>query len=253
MLATALVVGPIVGMVYGFVIAFNPFVYVNFIATFIAGGLTGMAVGKMSKPGRVRSLGACAVAGLVAGLGFEYTQWWATLYYYGVEIPLSEPGVIWSYVGELADLEPWTLMGVSIGATGFMALWSVEGLILVATPALLAMTEGSTPYCERCGTWVVEAEPIGPFDFVSDVERLTARVDRRDLDELKAFGRPEVTEDRYSTITLASCTGCQGLRLATVKNVEIEVERDGDEKRNESEILTHVVLDSATWDALSKL
>ena len=41
--------------------------------------------------------------------------------------------------------------------------------------------------------------------------------------------------------------------LATVKNVEVEVEKDGDTKQNETEILTHVVLDAPTWDALSKL
>ena len=89
MLAAGLVVGPLVGVVYGYAVAFNPFIYINFLATIIAGGAVGMAVGKMAKPGRVRSLGACAFAGLVAGVGFQYTQWWATLDYYGAELNAS--------------------------------------------------------------------------------------------------------------------------------------------------------------------
>jgi len=253
MLAAALVVGPILGLVYGYVVAFNPFVYVNFLATIVAGGLTGMAVGKMAKPGRVRNVGVCAFAGLVAGLGFQYTQWWATLDYYEAEAALTQPLLIWTYIGELAELEPWTLMGGSLGATGFKVLWAIEGVIVVVAPVIVAMAEGSTPYCERCDTWAVEAEPLGPFDFVSDVDTLKARVDRRDHEPLKAFARPEVTNERFSTITLASCTGCKGLQLATVKNVEVEVEKDGDTKQKDAEILTHVVLDSPTWDALSKL
>ncbi len=253
MLAAGLVVGPLVGVVYGYAVAFNPFIYINFLATIIAGGAVGMAVGKMAKPGRVRSVGACAFAGLVAGVGFQYTQWWATLDYYGAEVALTQPGAIWTFIGELAELEPWTLMGVSLGSTGFMILWAIEGLIVVGAPMAVAMAEGSTPYCERCDTWAVEGEPLGPFDFVSDADTLKARIDRRDHDGLKAFERPEVTEDRYSTVTLAACTGCRGLLLATVKNVEVEVEKDGDTKRNETEILTHVMLDSPTYDALAKL
>ncbi len=253
MIAAALVVGPLLGVVYGYVVAFNPFIYINFLATLFAGGIAGMLVGKMSRPGKVRSLGVCAVAGVVAGIGFQYTQWWATLHYYGAEVAIDQPAAIWSFIGELAELEPWTLMGISLGSTGFMILWAIEGLILMVAPVTLACAEGSTPYCERCDTWAVDAEPLGPFDFVSDVDTLKARVDRRDHEPLKGFGRPEATEDRFSTITLASCTGCLGLRLATIKNVEIEVEKDGDTKQNESEILTHIVLDSPTYDALAKL
>lgn len=253
MLAAALVVGPILGVVYGYVVAFNPFIYINFLATLFAGGIAGMLVGKMSKPGKVRSMGVCAFAGLVAGLGFQYTQWWATLDYYGAEVALTQPAAIWTFMGELAELEPWTLMGISLGSTGFMILWAIEGLILLGAPIVMACAEGSTPFCERCGTWAVDAEPLGPFDFVSDVDTLKARVDRRDLEMLKQFARPEVTDERFSTITLSSCKGCQGLRLASVKNVEVEVEKDGDTKQNESEILTHVLLDAPTWDAISKL
>lgn len=253
MLATGLVVGPLVGVAYGYVVAFNPFVYVNFLATLFAGGLVGIAVGKMSKTGQVRSLKVCAFAGVVAGLGLQYTQWWATLDDYGAEVAITDAGSMWTTMGELAELEPWTLMGISLGATGFSVLWAIEGLLLVAAPALTAMGEGSTPYCERCGSWAVEAEPLGPFGHVADVEALTARIERRDLEPLEAFARPEVTEDRYSTLTLSACTGCKGLMLATVKNVQIEVEKDGDTKPNESEILTHVLLDAPTYDALAKL
>lgn len=253
MLATALVAGPILGVAYGYLVAFNPFIYVNFLATLFIGGLAGMAVGAMAKPGRVRNLKVCALAGVVAGLGFQYTQWWATLDYYGAEVALTQPAGIWTFMGELAELGPWTLMGIELGPTGFKVLWGIEGLVLVVTPAVVAMASGSTPYCERCDTWAQDAEPLGPFDFVSDVDTLTARIDRRDLEMLKSFERPEVTEGRFSTITLSTCTGCKGLQLASVKNVEIEVEKDGDQKQNATDILTHVVLDSPTYDAISKL
>lgn len=253
MLATGLVVGPLLGVVYGFVVAVNPFVYINFLATLFGGALTGMTVGKMAKPGKVRSLGACAFAGAVAGVGFQYTQWWATLEFYDMGVALTRPMAMWTSIGELAGYGPWSLMGIELGNTGFTVLWSIEGFVLMGAPVLLAMAEGSTPYCERCNTWAVDQEPLGPFDFVSDVDTLKARVDRRDHEPLQAFGRPEVTGDRYSTITLARCTGCLGLMLATVKNIEVEVEKDGDTKLEDTEVLTHIVLDSPTWDALSKL
>lgn len=253
MLSAALVVGPLLGVVYGFIVAVNPLVYVNFLATLFGGALTGMAVGKLAKPGRVRSLGVCAFAGAVAGLGFQYTQWWATLQFYDADVALTQPLLMWTLIGELAEAGPWSLMGIELGSTGFAILWCIEGLILIAAPTLLAMAEGSTPYCERCDSWAVDAEPLGPFDYVSDVDTLKARIDRRDHEPLKAFGRPEVTDERYSTITLAACTGCKGLMLATVTNVEVEVEKDGDTKLDKTDVLSHILLDAPTFDALAKL
>ena len=253
MLAAAAVIGPVLGLAYGFVVAFNPFVYINFLATFFAAAWTGILVGKVAKPGHVRSLGVCAAMGLVAGLGFQVAQWWATLTYYGAELEPTAFGAMWTMMGELAELEPWTLMGIPLGATGFKILWAIEGLIVVVTPALLAMGEGSTPYCERCSTWAADAEPLGPFDFVSDVDTLKARVERRDLSDIEAFERVEVTTDRYSTITLSSCTGCGQMHLATVRNVEVETDKEGDRKESETDVLANVMLDARAFDALSKL
>ena len=254
MFAAALISGPIIGVAYGVIVAFNPFIYVNFLATLFAAAWAGILVGKVSRPGRVRSLGVCAAAGLVAGLAFEYVQWFATLSYYGAELTLYEPRAMWSMIGELAEMEPWTLMGgISIGAVGFKIIWAIEGVMVVGTPILLAMGEGSTPYCERCNEWVSDAEPIGPFDYVSDVDTLKARVERRDLSGLEAFERLEVTQDRYSTITLSTCDGCRGLQLASIQNVEVETDKNGERKQDETDVLTHVVLDAASYDAISKL
>ena len=253
MLAAALLVGPILGTVYGTVMTFNPFIYINFLLTFFAAAWTGILVGKLSKPGRIRNLGLCAAAGLVAGLAFEYAQWCTTLHLHGAEATWRDPGALWHSIGELAEMEPWTWMGISIGATGFTIVWSLEAAIVVGVPALMAMGEGSDPYCERCENWTVDAEPLGPFDFVSDTGTLQARVERGDLDDLKAFERLEVTRDRYSTITLSSCTGCRGLQLARVQNVVVETGKDGKRDEEETDILVDVLLSAADHDALSKL
>jgi hypothetical protein len=79
------------------------------------------------------------------------------------------------------------------------------------------------------------------------------RIERGDLDDLKAFERLEVTRDRYSTLTLSVCTGCRGLRLARVQNVEVETDKDGKRSENETDVVSDVLLSSADYDALSKL
>ena len=122
---------------------------------------------------------------------------------------------------------------------------AAAGLVGLLVWGMAAAGHASVDAGDRA--WAARAETL-------DGERADpARVERRDLDPLKAFSRPEVTEGRFSTITLSTCGGCKGLMLASVKNVEVEVEDDGDTKQNETEVLTHVVLDSPTYDALAKL
>lgn len=244
----------VLGAVYGYAVAFNPFIYINFLATIIAGLAVGWTIGFAAKLGKVRNLLVCGLVGLVAGLAFEYVQWWATLRFFDADPSLADPAQIWGQIMQLAAFEPWALMGgISPGPVGFKAIWGLEAVLIVGACALMAAGAGSDPFCERCESWTVVDQTIKPFDFISDPATLMARIERGDLEVLKAFERVEVNQQRYSAIELRTCPSCQGLRLASVKNIEIEQEKDGTSKENDTNVVDHILLDEPTYEVLTKL
>lgn len=241
-----------IAAIYGYLVALNPFIYINFIGTIIASAAVGGLVGLMAKPGQVRNMALTGGMGFLAGCVFVVTQWWATFQYYEVDVSLTDPAAIWDAVLAFATLGPWTLFGVEPGKTGFMVIWGIEALMIVGLSALAAVGVADEPFCERCSTWVDDTLEVGPFDAVTAVEALTARLDRGDASMLTAFERSENAE-RHAVIQLKECATCKMLKLADVKNVEISVDDDGKSEKNETLVAGNVILDQGEYEAISKL
>jgi len=252
MLAAAAVVAPLVGYVYGYLVAVNPFIYINFFATLFAGCGVGIAVGQTAKWGRTRNFAVAGVMGGLAGAALLYLQWYATLVYYEAEPRLAEPLFMWEQITILASLEPWTIFGVSPGRWGFAVIWGIEAMMLMGGAILLGIGMLDTPYCERCQQWAEVDQVVEPFDYVTDAEHLTARLDRGDMDALRAFEKIEVSRDRYAQLELINCPSCSDLRIVNIKNIEIELDEDDGEKKSDSIVLSHILVDASTYEAIKK-
>lgn len=242
---------PALGVVYGYLVAFNPFIYVNFIATLACAGGIGVLVGKAAKLGKVRNLKLGLLFGLLGGLAFECSQWWATLDYYGLEPVMSQPTQLWAMVQALAEFEPWGIGDSSPSAWGFLGIWGIEAAMIVGGASLVGWVGASDPFCEKCNVWAEPDQVVKPLDFVSDAERFQERVKRGDLSVLTELERIEAA-GRFCAIELLCCPQCRELRVAKVKNVELSQDKDGDLKEDETIVVEDVLLDSASYDALAK-
>ena len=252
MLVGAAVASPLVGYAYGYLVAINPFIYINFFATVFAGCGVGLAVGWAAKKGQTPNSIVVGTVGALAGAALLYVQWYATLEFYGAEPDIAAPGLMWEQIGTLASLEPWTLFGGSPGSWGFAAIWAIEGVMLFGGSALLSVTMVDDPYCERCNRWTEVDQLVEPFDFVADAEHLKARLDRLDTGVLTAFEKVEVGTAQYAQLELINCPGCSDLRVVNVKNITIEVDKDGSEKKNDAPVVSHVLVDQSTYEAIKK-
>ncbi|MEE8167042.1 MAG: hypothetical protein V3T64_15860 [Myxococcota bacterium] len=252
MLAGAAVAAPVVGYAYGYLVAINPFIYVNFLATLRAGCGVGIAVGQAAKWGQTRNFAVAGVMGAFAGAALLYVQWSATLAYYETEPSLGEPLLMWEQITMLASLERWTIFGVSPGSWGFAAIWGIEGLMLMSGATLLSIGLLDEPYCERCRQWTEVDQVVEPFDYVTGVEHLSARLDRGDVDVLKAFEKIEVSRRRYSQLELINCSSCHDLRIVNIKNIEIKLDRDEGEEKRDSVVVSHILVDASTYEAIKK-
>lgn len=243
-------VAPALGVVYGYLVAINPLIYVNFLATLCCALGVGFAVGFAARLGKVRNWKLTGVFALLGGLALFYAQWWATLRAYGAPTPFDQPAAFWPAALALADSAPWTLRGHAPGSGVLLTVWSVEAAILVGGAALVGFGSLTDPFCEKCGVWAVARLQVAPLDSVGDGEQLRARVERGDLGALRELDTVQASPS-YASIKLISCPKCSELRVATVEQVDIQ-ESKGERKENRHVVLENVLIDAATWDAIAK-
>ena len=107
------------------------------------------------------------------------------------------------------------------------------------------------PFCERCEAWLTDAVTISPFDFVYDPDTLRAGVEAGDLSAVHAMEKIRPGATQYAAIDLLECSKCHHFRLVTVKNV-VKKQEDGKEESEETPIVQNLIVDSQTWDTLTK-
>lgn len=160
--AGAAVVAMIFGVLYALLCAFNPFVYVNWLALLGIGGVISYVWRKGMHHAKVRA--PWMAVGVAAGLaGIAWTLSW--IVYGNLIIGVSgilESGPIWApwhlaaLMDSLAHEPVWGLFEGEDGALPSWAmygLWGFEGLAMVVFSSTLVHREGRKPFCEVSNQW----------------------------------------------------------------------------------------------------
>jgi len=240
------IAGVVLGAVYGLLIYYIPFVYINAIITFVFGAALAMSVGTCAKLGKIRNAGVVTVLALLVGAAAYYVHW-----FIWVErmsgAQLIDPGQIWSFVATMNALGPWSIFGWTPTGFALWAIWGIEALVIVGMGSLGAHGVIDIPFCESTRQWTKEIVVPKHFKPIGDAQSLESP------QSLLHSLRPEDdASPEYTEVAVATADGSE-LRCVSLNQVVVVVDKDGKEEEKKTSIVKYMLLDRSSFDQLMRL
>lgn len=243
-LVGGLITGIIMGAVYGFLIYWSPFVYINAIITLVCGVGLGMTVGGLAKVGKLRNAGLVTVLALVVALAAYYVHWpvWVGLM---TEAQVTAPGELWAFISAINAMGPWSIFGWTPTGFALWAIWGVEAIVIIGGGVLLARGVIDVPFCEDTNQWATET--VLPEQF--------ALIESPSLDSpaslLRALQPNADSPKAYVEVSVATAEGSE-LRCVSLNNVIVETDKDGKEEEKKEAIVKNMIFDRDSFERLMK-
>ncbi len=250
MLVVGSLVGAPIGLLYGYLSAINPFVYLGVLGAIAFGVLLGVAAAFGARQGNVRSLPLAAVGATGVAAVALYAAW-ITWFHAKTDAWLTTPDDLALGFELVLEAGAWSVFTVTPTGDALASVWALEALI--ATGAAAAAAYGDMErrgYCEACARWTQDAPTVAFAHVAAGRVRALARAG--DLRALAARGPAPADAVERTEVVLSRCEGCEELHLASVTLVELERSRDGGKDTvTRTEALPLSVIDEGTWRALS--
>lgn len=231
-------VGAILALIYGYLTEFNPFIYINILATVALGFGTGMAVAMGVQIGKMRSPAIALLLGLLVG-GFTHYVGWVTwthalLADAGKDVWILNPAALIEVIQLLAQKGVWSLKGSTPTGVFLYVVWSIETLIVVGFVAFASYSAASETFCESCDVWTENQLTDIPLGMGLPTEEIKSKLESGNFLALKELGAMDGL--KYHTITLAACPSCQMAGFLSLSAVEMKPKK-GDEMETNSKVV----------------
>jgi hypothetical protein len=239
-LLTALIILPILGLIYAYAIWYIPIPYINFFITAIFGVATGVAIGFIViNLGKVRSplwAGIFLVLGAMTALYFHWAVWVDLAFNVSGTMGTDRIGIATSNVkfGEVFNLilNPaalfesmslinevgvWGIKGGTVKGGFLSFIWIVEIVLTVGAALFTGISQSGKPFCEFEGKWVEETD-LAPTGLIMDAPAFASALDRGDLEALGTMVTPagDIKTEHHSTMTVYD--NASGENFVTVTN-----------------------------------
>ena len=245
----------VLGAVYGTLIYYMPFIYVNFLATLGLGIAIGWLVSKGGQFGKVRNREMLFAGGIALGLFADYVGWISWIFAASEgDIVAILPADVFAVVAEVAENGAWSLFG-DFTPTGIVlyAIWTIQAGIIAGGSGYFAWkTLRHTPFCEVCRRWVKDAKELGPHMPVIDKRGLQSKLEEGDFAALADLQSLRLKGDSWTQIELLRCPGCSEFHLLTVKAMRIVQNSEGKADLKAQDIVRNLIVDAKAYEELSK-
>ena len=149
---------PILGLIYGYLLRYIPFIYINILIVVGYAYAVSFVISKVAKYGRVRNMLLIGLAGFFFGLLADYIGWvsWIAAmsgdpsYLIAFFFPLD----VFTIITEIAKEGAWSLSGTTPTGAFLYFVWFVEACIVIGGSTYLSIKAlAETPYCEDSDIW----------------------------------------------------------------------------------------------------
>lgn len=245
-LAGGLVAGVILGAIYGFLIYWIPFVYINVFVTLGFGVALATAVGSLGKIGKIRNNSVVTVLALIVSLVAYYVHW--VVWVGGMtETQVVAPDQLWAFVATINALGPWSIFGWTPSGVSLWGIWGIEALLIVGLGAISARGLIDLPYCEATRQWTTETtlpEHFKPIDSSPAVNSPSSL--------LQALQPATESPDAYTEVSVATADGSD-LRCVSLNTVTVSQNKDGKEETEKTSIVRNMLFDRDSFERLNSL
>lgn len=252
MFGLSLLAAVLLGLLYGVVAYYNPFIYLSFLgAWFLSIGL-GIVVNTTSVWGKVSDKRLVIGASVLTGLVGLYAAWVGWLYaVMDYETVMLNPSEILSFIElagavgfyEIFGSTPtgWALYGIWVAEAAIIAGGTIWNVLGVSNPA---------PLCDDCGEWT-DQEVITPAaEVVRDPGAMARALEARSLSVLTDLKHNPFADRRRTEVLVHQCKNCKGPRYLSVYDVQMTYDDEGNESVKVSSITKNLIINSSEYDAL---
>lgn len=245
-LTGGLVAASLLGALYGFLIFWSPFVYINLFITFGFGVILGTAAGGLAKLGKIRNTGLVSVLALAVALFAYYAHWvvWTELV---TEAWILNVTSLSRLLSSIADLGAWSIFAWTPTGFSLWAIWCIEALMVIGVGTFAAISIIDTPFCEDTGQWAKDETLTVHF------KPLSGTVIPESPVSLLSNLEPAADEaGTYAEVTVATVDGSE-LRCVSIDNVVVEADKDGKEDTKKTSLVRHMLFDRENFERLLSL
>lgn len=244
-LVGGLIAGIILGAVYGFLIYWSPFVYINAFITFACGVGLAMSVGGLAKIGKIRNAALVTAVALIVAIAAYYVHWsvWVGRM---IEAPVTAPGELWAFISTVNVLGPWSIFGWTPTGFALWAIWGIEAIVIVGIGTVSAHGVVDVPFCEDTGQWTTETALPEHF---ATIESPSVNSPSSLLEALHPNGD---SPNAYTEVSVATADGSD-LRCVSLNSVVVEKDKDGKEESKKQIIVKNMIFDRGSFERLMQL
>jgi hypothetical protein len=280
-LVIALLAGLAVGLpcawLYAWLIHWNPFIYIDIVASLGFGGIVGLAVESSLVSHKCRNVPLTALVAFVAILISYYASWAVWLHALRGQPTLTlllHPAAMWQVILDVNEKGAWTLRGSVVNGIPLWIAWILEAGFIVGAAVVLALQAmQQATYCESCDRFAKitpgvcyagagQAPPITDKAAFKSYQKglkqqgaeLKRHLENKDLAFLEQLGAVQLDAIAWYQLDLVSCPQCN--MTNTLRVVQLANKIEGKKIRNETaqtEVLRQLLLSSTEAESLRKL
>jgi len=234
----------VTGALYGYLIFYNPFLYINFLATIGFGVGVGMGAAFGVSAGKVRNPGLATGLGLLVGLLAVFASWVFWLH----ALTGSGEEAVWVIdasafpviLARLAEQGVWSIRSLTPTGMALYAIWGVEALIVIGATAFAAHSAAARPFCERCEEWLKEAGEPRILGYADREDELRSELAAGRIEALATLSTPDA--EHFSRCSLLHCADEDHPTYLSLANVAVTTDDKGKTEEKESVVIAHLNL-----------
>lgn len=240
------IAGVLLGAIYGFLIFWSPFVYINAFITFGFGVALATVVGSLGKLGKLRNVAMLSVVALLVAI-LAYFVHWVVWVERMTGTLLLQPDQMWAFLSTVNVLGPWSIFGWTPTGAALWGIWGIEALVIAGIGTVSAQGVIDIPYCEETKQWTTESilpERFGPLDAVPKVDSPSSL--------LQALRPDPNAAQAYTEVAVATAEGSE-LRCVSISSVSVETNKDGKEEAEKTNVVKNMLFDRDSFERLMQL
>lgn len=254
-LAVAAILGLPLGILYGYLIKWIPFIYLNLFITIGYGCAFGFATSWLLRWAKVRNSAIALITGIAVGVIAWFLAWNGFVHAMLDDAPASiSLGQLRKLMGFLYENGSWGLTRGGGAVTGIpLALvWFVEAVMIIGAAAMLSFAWISgTPFCETHLCWFDEERKIEKLDAIQSPE-IRAALKAGDLSPLGSAAPRVPASGQFARLRLKHSKRCPDDCAVSIENVTVTTDKNGNPQEKTETLMTNLLVPRTTFDYLLK-
>lgn len=264
------IVGPLLAFAYAYFIWYMPFIYLNFLGTFLfAIGLAVVSYAGVNF-GKNRNKALAIVLGAIVGVMGLYAHWavWIDLVmnagdFHGVSrlgftssethsneliALVTHPLGLLGLMAKVAYTGVWSIRSVTVSGIFLWIIWFIEAAIIIGFPAFVGHYASGIPFDETTEKWATSKEVPTKMQFVDDFLNFTTAVENQNYEKLLALVEAENPEGDFSKWTFYHTEG-SNTYFVSVSNQKSGIDSKGNVTHTESDSFDYLCISNEIAEA----